>query len=158
MLQFFRKYYTPGLISLVFLPLFSNIYLYKYMHPPKQYAVAMNMRSKAMDALSPYPFPPVRKYKGVELNGDKMMDSFSILCSDMYIRSIIAHNDTINGICIHLNHEAKYQSLVTLLDICQVDSAKIYGLSGDNFWIAPVTNHLRSTGINTVGEVVLISL
>ncbi len=45
--------------------------------------------------------------------------------------------DTTNGICIHLGNNTKYQTLITIIDICNVDSASIFGLEENDFYIAP---------------------
>ena len=85
-------------------------------------------------------FPPSRIYQTIELTGNRVNDSSGLSNTALVIRKMVLEKDTVHGICIHLCKKVKYQSFITLLDICNSENARIYGWVEDDFWIAPVAN------------------
>ncbi len=84
--------------------------------------------------------PPVRNYKRVELTGEREVDSSSLDSVRASVRNIVRQNDTHAGIYIHFGSNTKYQELINVLDICDIDGAKIYEWVDNSFWIAPIEN------------------
>ena len=136
MLQKISKYYRVGLISLVFLPVLSAIYLQRYLQPTKIFALQLN--TPAQNSKTEHQFPPLRNYQKIELTGNQVNDDKEIRQVEVLIKNIINHNDSLGGVCVHLGNKVRYQSFITIVDISNVEKAKIFGLAGDNFWIAPI--------------------
>jgi hypothetical protein len=136
MMQVFRKYYSPGLISLVFLPLLSCSYLYKCLHPVKNYCIQMQIPRKN-DQFDYYHFPQFRNYKRVDLTGNLDEGKDKIRSTEKLLKNMVAQKDTIDGIWLHFTNTVKYQILVTLIDICNAEKAATYAWVGDDFWIVP---------------------
>lgn len=131
-------YYQPGLITLALLPIMYCIHLgYKCVDKKRVYAIQFNMPRKQSEKLYGK-FPPDRKYEEVTLTGNQPADSIKIQQLENRIKSFAAKRDSINGICIHYGNSINYQTFITLIDICNVDSISIFGIADDSdFYIAP---------------------
>ena len=136
MLYNIGKYYKPGLISLLILPVISCIYLQKYLYPTKQLCLELKVPNKNSNTQGH--FPPVRNYQRIDLVGDVASDNKQMKVVETLIRKMIFDKDSVGGIYVHIGSKVRCQSLVTILDICNFENASIFGFDGDDFWIAPI--------------------
>jgi len=131
--------YPPGIISLIFLPLFCLVYL-KQNKAFVHYS-AMDIAVWSPDWNSRLPkrlqrdFPPVRNYLRINLDGNEISDNARLDFAHLEIRKMLASGDTERGIDFHFGNTAKYQAFITALDICQTENAGTYIPYKDDIYV-----------------------
>lgn len=81
-----------------------------------------------------------RNFKSFELNlnTDKNDTIFSQI--QINVRNIIRSNDSKNGIHIKLSKKTKYEDVIRILDICEIEKAPTYILKDYDIWIMTGSN------------------
>lgn len=131
--------YSPGMISLILLPLFCIVYLKQ--HKAFVHYSAMDIAVWSPDWNNRLPkrlqmeFPPVRNYLRINLDGNEIGDKARLDFARLEIRKMRASGDTERGINFHFWNTAKYQAFVTALDICQTENAGIFIPYKDDIYV-----------------------
>ncbi len=118
----FAKFYFPGLISLVMLPLLCVGYIY-YELLPKYFITDDSSEKFDYPAGSIYAYPGKnvyknRKFKSFKIDGDTHVNDQIAKKTSLLIEDLISKKDTINGISVRLGTHSKYGDLVRLISIC----------------------------------------
>ncbi len=151
-----KKYYIPGIVSLLGIPLilcyFINRQVNSRLHVipvdwyNKQYWRATN-NSIGMSLV------PERKYLKLELTRNTDSSEIVLNFGEMLIRKIIAERDTLNAVNFVFHDDCKYETLVSALNICLINNVPCYFLSIDGlvmYYAAPYvvdtsTNNYQNT-------------
>jgi hypothetical protein len=122
--------YTPGIISLILLPMFCLVYLKQDKAFVHYSAIDIAVWSPDWNNRLPkrlqMEFPPVRNYLRINLDGNEIGDKARLDFARLEIRKMLASGDTKRGIDFHFWNTAKYQDFITAIDICQTENADIY--------------------------------
>ncbi len=132
-----KPFIPSGILSLVLLPLLSLGYFYSH-KGFKQYRILEfhTLGQKALGRMSPEfrPVLPQREYQLVELTGNPQADKAKLDYVQVYVRQMKVRNDTIHGIRVALKDQAKYGSMVRLIDLPDVENLKYSWTDGKAFW------------------------
>lgn len=141
--------YPPGLISLALLPTLLYINLETYWQKKALYALEVVYFSKQNitakdtiegDARTKQEFLTIQDfiknvgYERMILTGSND-DSVKLAYLKILLREIMQNQSTVTGIEITFTSHAKYQSIVSLYDICKTANAPQYLHYRDKFWI-----------------------
>ena len=130
-----RRIYVPGLISLfLFFPL-ALFQLDRHGSFEKLHVLEVNWYSPELTRPNDLRFPPTRAYQVLALNGNGKHDDEKLDFAQVAIREMLAMNDTVNGLKIHFTDNAKYESLVRALDICNRERGLTYVPYESDLWI-----------------------
>lgn len=117
--------YTPGLISLLLLPVFCLTFLYQHKAFIKLSAMDVVFLSEDWNRNLPakYQFrsPPERSYINVNFSGNTLSDQSLLGFARVEIKSLTRTKDRIRGIRFHFGRKAQYQTFVTAIDMCSLD-------------------------------------
>lgn len=81
-----------------------------------------------------------RKFKIHELTNDESIDNILFKKIQFEIRNLVKNKDSNNGIHIKLNLKTKYEDVIKIIDICEIEKAQTYLIKDYDVWIM--------TGIN----------
>ena len=141
-----RRIYSPGLISLIFLPLLCVGYLYKNgwfvqktMLNVTYYNIAANLRVEKLIHRLPLKPDSFRQYKTIALTGSEKVND--LIFNDLIykINELNTHEDTIHGYIIQFTDHTKYADVVKALDLWYSYSVggMIYGDKIYILWTKP---------------------
>jgi hypothetical protein len=133
-----RRLFIPsGIISLAFLPILSLGYFFSQ-NGFQQYRTLdfIYLGPKALKRMPPKfrPVLPKREYQVVELSGDAQADRIKLDYVQVFVREMKARKDTLRGIHVVLQDQAKYSSLVRLIDLHNVEKLKYYWVDEKGIW------------------------
>jgi hypothetical protein len=127
-------YYSAGLISILLLPVLCGIFL------------------KSRDAFTSYGVIPIqvwdgkdyknevthflhsKKFTTVNLTGN--CDAIKLKKASKKIRIITLFKDSVNGVRFHFEKKSEYWSYIKVLDILQIEKAKLYVIYKNDIWFA----------------------
>jgi hypothetical protein len=130
--------YLPGMISLVFLPVFCLVFLFQHKAFVHQGYIDVAMWSPYWNKISPkeyqVKFPPDRNYLTINLDGNDAANKTRLDFARLEIREMLNSKDTHKGVKFHFGKTSKYWSYVQAYDICQVEGAPAYGQYQDDMY------------------------
>ncbi len=128
-----KIFYVPGMISLVFIPLFC---LYHF-HKVDAFKVEGMMSFYIpTDSVMIENFLALkRNYRIVCFNNSLDLERKKINELELALRKLRKENDTVNGIKIHLGKKLKYEMYVRILEILQVEDMPYYLQDKDDFLV-----------------------
>ena len=133
-----RKFYFPGLISLLCLPALSFWFISNHKSFEKLYALDIAFWSPSLQKIFPESFRhgshPPRKYLKIDLSGNDKEDQVKLDFAQIQIRDLVATNDVKNGVHFKLGNKSKYWGFIRALDICKT-GAKTYVPYGSDIWV-----------------------
>jgi hypothetical protein len=131
-----RIYYVPGMISLIFIPIFSYLLIKKHLKEIwSQRCVEIVMCSKdttswfCCKCVYPHRNYIIKYLTGNETGDAKVLDSINSLAN-----SLRSNEDTINGIKVIFQDHAKYKSFIKIIDICKINKIPKY-MAVDNEFV-----------------------
>lgn len=80
------------------------------------------------------------KFKTYELTDDGKKDDLIFKQMQLRIRNLVKSKDSINGIHLILNLKTKYEDVIRIFDICEIEKVQAYVLKDYDVWIIPGTN------------------
>jgi hypothetical protein len=119
--------YAPGLISLVLFPMLCLMFLHQ--HKAFAHRGALNIAivdpdmDKLMEKKYHFKIPPERSYTSVNLTGNATGDQSLLEFARFEIKSMIRTKNTIWGIRFHFGNKMKYQTFVSVFDMCSVEES-----------------------------------
>jgi len=141
-----RKYYVPGIITLILLPIFCCMYLSKYNKDERVIEVTFCEKynpNKICDSLFRFDttilsLPKYKRiYTDIELNADTKINNQNIKLFKKRLIELKKNNDTIHGIHIVFGDAMKYEYFIEAIDVCyKCDSFPSYAVYENNLWTA----------------------
>lgn len=134
-----KIYYTPGLISLVFLPLLILWHLNKEGVFNRFSVIEINIWSPDWE-IPHYSEPlqdghPKRNYTQIRMTGHEQEDNIKLSFAQLSMRELKLSEDVTEGIHIHFGDSSKYWALVKAIDICTFEQIKSWTLYKNELWI-----------------------
>ena len=80
-------------------------------------------------------FAPARHYQLIIITGNRKEDETKLDYAQLAIREIVALGDTVNGVRVHFNDTARYESFVRVLNICLEEGMVPYVPYKKDIWI-----------------------
>jgi len=146
--------YPPGIISLVFLPVFCLFFLYQHKAFVHQGYIDVTMWSPYWNKISPkeyqVKFPPDRDYLTINLDGNDAANKTRLDFARLEIREMLNSKDTHKGVRFHFGKTSKYWSYVQAYDICQVEGVPGYAQYQDDIYAVYVKPKIYDQ-VNSVG-------
>jgi hypothetical protein len=131
-----KIYYSAGLISIILLPIFCIIYL-------KNNDAFTNYGSIELQTWNGKDFEPEvtkflnsKKFSIVTLTGNLKSYEAKLNIAEKQIKKLILSKDSINGIKFHFEAKSEYWAFVKVLDILQIENAKMYLSYKNDLWFA----------------------
>lgn len=136
-----KIYYVPGMISLIFLPIF---YIYFASIELKSRTITsiplvladtlyVKQHPKVFEKFRGH-YPPKRTYTLIELTGNHEIDLAKLKYAQIRIKEILISNDTINGLHFKFNSKSEYGMFVKIIDLLRLEGAKSYMLLDYSLW------------------------
>jgi hypothetical protein len=148
-----RLYYPAGLISLVLLPLFSIVYIYKKKPFDKPHVLEISWWSKDWGKKNLesnfFEVCPERYYQEISINDNDAENKIKFDQAQLTIKKIVTIKDTTVGVHFHFENSAKYKSFIRALDICKIEKAKIFVPYENDLWVF----HYVPRPVNTINEI-----
>ncbi|OMQ10030.1 hypothetical protein [[Flexibacter] sp. ATCC 35103] len=128
-----RIFYVPGMISLVFIPLFCFYHFYKVdafkdirtidVHFPEDSITKEYLLSKK------------RNYQFFNFNNSENLENKNLKNLQITLRKLNRVNDTINGVQIHLGNKMTYDVYIKILDVFMIEGISTYLKYNDDFFV-----------------------
>ena len=136
-----KRYYIPGIISIVLLPILGIWYMNKHNYLQKLSAHSFTyvdfeeakrfnegLKEEEVDDIFFTNKSVKRIYEEVTLNHDKN-DAKKFEYIDQFVNNVVQTRDTINGLQIHFGENATYNEFIEVLNIFDKRKAKLYTLN-----------------------------
>lgn len=133
-----KRFYIPGMISLIFFPILCVYYITISTIKTEERAITviMNPLEGSDVIMTNYAsLIPERNFRQIILNGMSYEDKMNLGYAEHAIRRMINDRDTINGINFTFNKNVSYGILVSALNVCLKENAKQYVLKGNDIWV-----------------------
>jgi hypothetical protein len=129
--------YTPGLISLLLLPVFCLVFLHQHKDKLKAMDVAYYSPewNKRLPKAYQFKFPPDRSYINVNLTGNTNSDKSLLEFARMQIRTMLKARNNSIGVRIHFGPRVQYWAYVSALDICYSENAESWAPYQDDIFV-----------------------
>lgn len=132
-----KIFYVPGMISLIFLPLFCFYHFYK-VDAFKIYG-GMKLDLPYKDLFHEYKISTLRKYKVFDFDG-KMSEKNKLEEMAFYLKDLKVRRDTVNGIQIHFGPKANYQTFISSIEILTVEDAPTWVINDNDIFVIGSSN------------------
>lgn len=128
-----RIFYVPGMISLIFIPLFCFYHFYKIdaFKVEKSMNIYIPLDSIVEKQLSQH----TRVYKEFSFNNSEITESKKLHNLQYVLRKLYRENDTINGVKIHLGNKMNYEVYIRILDILTIEKIYTYVQYKNDFFV-----------------------
>lgn len=136
--------YTISLTFTLVFAIFCILILLKNKNFEKEYSMELSFPSKNFyedcygcsleKILSFY------KISSYELTNDKHRDEMIFKKIQLKIRNLVKSKDSNNGINLKLNVKTKYEDVIRILDICEIEKVQFYVIEDYDVWIFSGTN------------------
>lgn len=124
------KYYLPGMISLVLIPLFCIYYLLNN-DSFQEYRI-MSLTMYEPESWGPI---PKRKYEKYVIDNNEFKATKDISIIKQKLLNIIQQNDTTKGILIEFHKSAKHNSLIKSMNMLYLIDINCWIADKNHFWI-----------------------
>lgn len=134
--NFFARYYAPGMISLVFLPIICIIHLFRTDSFTNYGSLDLTMWDGKKDQVNYdlLPFLKSKKFEAVNFTGNYDSDLKKLKEAQLNIRDIISAEDSARGIKFHFGPKAQYQTFVSTINVFAVENAPFYVPYKNDIW------------------------
>lgn len=132
-----KIFYVPGMISLVFIPLFCLYHFYIVDAFKIYHGIELNI--PVNNEFEKYNFPTLRKYKVFNFDGSQS-EKNRLNEMKLYLMKLRVEKDTINGIKIHFGSKSTYQTFITSLDILSEEEAPTWITNKNDIYILGSSN------------------
>jgi len=130
-----KIYYRPGWISLIVVPCLFYYFGNKQIKTLNNHVLEVNWYNKRHwdTTTKKYNFLhcciPERNVLELRLTGNLREDEHQLQFGTAYIRKIIAEKDTVHAIHFHLSDQCKYATMVSILDVCNINLVNSFVVS-----------------------------
>jgi uncharacterized protein YktA (UPF0223 family) len=131
-----KFYYSAGLISIILLPICCILYLKSidaFTHYGSIDLYAWNGKDFKKETIQ---FLNSKKFKIINLTGDSVSDKKKLNIAQKEIKKIISTKDSIRGIKFHFEKKSEYWSYVRVIEILEIENAKVYLPYKNDIWFA----------------------
>ena len=138
-----KIFYVPGLISLVFIPLFCLVYFYN-INAFKVYGSLDISLVSDKEEFEKYKIKDLRKYKDFIFNGEKTQElklqelklqELKLQELKFFVRDLVRKYDTINGAKIHFGLKTDYNTFVNVIDILTTEKVPTWAPFKDDMYV-----------------------
>ncbi|SNR65058.1 hypothetical protein [Flavobacterium sp. ov086] len=136
-----KIFYVPGMISLVFIPLFCFYHFYK-VDAFKVYS-GIELGLPYEDVFEKYKFSTLREYKVFEFNGSELDGTKDLNQMKLYLRMLRTNKDTINGVKIHFGSQTYYETFIRTIDIIAEEEAPTWIINNNDIYILGSSNTFK---------------
>jgi len=136
-----QRYYFPGMISLIFIPL---LFIYYYTKPkPKEvtYAIPIYIgdesllkRMPELSARLNHKYPPQRHYNEITFTGDNKLDRVKLDNAEEKIGLILSTNDTLTGIHFKFLPGSEYGTFFRTVNLLRMKRANTFINMTTDIW------------------------
>ena len=129
--------YVPGIISLLFIPLFSLLYFYSKNSFVEYGSIDIEFLDykSFKEIKAKYGFPIPRKYEEFVFNSQEKLQINKFKKLKFSLQKIKKDNDTVKGIKIHLGKHCDYGSYIRLLNILSETEMPTWIHYEDDIWV-----------------------
>ena len=131
-----KIYYSPGLISILLLPIFCIFYLKSINAFTNYGSLDLYVWDGKMFKKETDKFIKSKNFETVNLTGNNKSDSEKLKYAQSQIHEIIKYADSINGIKFHFEKKAEYWSFVKAIEILNIEKAKVFIPYKNDIWFA----------------------
>lgn len=132
-----KIFYVPGMISLVFIPLFCFYHFYKV--NAFQVYRGINLSVPVGNEFEEYKVATLRKYKVFNFDGS-YLEKKKLSEMKLYLRKLRIEKDTVNGIKMHFGSKSYYQTFITTLDILVEEDAPTWAINDNDIYVLGSSN------------------
>lgn len=119
-----KIFYVPGMISLIFIPLFCFYHFYKTDAFKVYGDLAISVSTK--EEFENYKIESLRKYKTFNLEQEKYEELNELRKLRFFVRDLVKKYDTINGAKIHFGSKTDYDTFVSVINIMFEEKVRIW--------------------------------
>ena len=132
-----KIFYVPGMISLLFIPLFCLLHLYSQNSFVEYYCMDIGFPSDKdiQEIKAKYGFPIPRKYEEFVFNNQEKLEVNKFKTLKLSLQKLKKDNDTIKGVKIHLGKHCDYASYIRLLNILVETEMPTWVHYEDDIWV-----------------------
>lgn len=129
-----RKHQFPYIESLLTLfILFACCSFFILCDDKEENAITAFAWGKHFPEMLPFEVHPERKFTSIEIGNETTIQNIDH--SVFLIRQMKLSQDTIKGIRFHFSDNAKYESLIKVLEICYIEEPGFYMWKDSDIWI-----------------------
>ncbi|KAF2513708.1 hypothetical protein EYY60_05635 [Flavobacterium zhairuonense] len=132
-----KIFYVPGMISLVFIPLFCLYHFYKVDAFKVYNSIELSMPYE--NNFEKYKFSTLRKYKEFSFARNHS-EKKKLNEMRLYLRKLRVEKDTVNGIKIHFGLKSNYQTFISTLDILAEEEAPTWVINKNDIYVLGSSN------------------
>jgi len=146
-----KIFYVPGMISLIFIPLFC-LYHFNKVDAFKVYgAIELSLPNK--EDFEKYKVETLRKYKVYKFSGNEFDDKKKLYEMRFYLKKLRSTKDTVNGIKLQYNSKTNYDTFIKTLDILAIEDPPTWGMFGNDIYVIATSNSPKKVKKESVGHV-----
>jgi hypothetical protein len=127
-----KIFYVPGMISLIFIPLFCFYHFYKV--DAFKVEGGINLVLPYKDVFDEYKVATIRKYKVFEYNGGKSEEK-TLKEMKFFLRKLQVNKDTLHGIRMHFGSEGTYRAFINSVDILIAENAPTWTIRNNDIYV-----------------------
>lgn len=125
-----KIFYVPGMISLIFIPLFSFYHFYKVDAFKVYSSLEFSVPNK--EDFQKYKVEDLRKYKVFYFNNKKLQELDQLKELKFFARDMVKKYDTINGAKIQFGPNTDYDTFVSVINIMLEENMPTWGLFSED--------------------------
>jgi hypothetical protein len=134
-----RITYTPGMISLLLLPVFCLMFLHQHKAFTKLNGMSVVFMdddwNRKLPAKYQFRFQDARSYIAVNFSGNTASDRSLLDFARSEIKTLIRTQNKTLGIRFHFNSKTQYQTFVSAIDMCSVDDGISWASYHDDIYV-----------------------
>lgn len=139
-----RIFYRPGMISLVFIPLFCLFHFYKINAFQVQGVLDVGLIPDKV-TFEKYNYSTLRKYRVFNFNGSKSTEKQQLNEFKFFLRKLVVEQDTIIGIRTHFGPKTNFEVFVNVFDILESEKAPTFAPYKNDIYIIASSNKAKKT-------------
>jgi hypothetical protein len=143
-----KIFYVPGMISLVFIPLFCFYHFYRVDAFKVYHSIELVI--PVGNEFEEYKIPSLRRYRVFNFNGSHS-EKKKLREMKLYLRKLRIEKDTVNGIKIHFGSKSPYQTFITSLDILVEEKAPTWITNKNDIYVLGSSNTYKKVK-DTIGH------
>lgn len=136
-----RIFYVPGMISLIFIPLFCFYHFYTTDAFKVYGSINLNMPNKG--DFEKYKVESLRKFKVYKFSGNEIDDKKKLNEMRFYLKTLRKDKDTVNGIKLHDISKINYNTFIRTIDILALEDAPTWGIFENDIYILGSSNSYK---------------
>jgi len=128
-----KIFYVPGMISLVFIPLFCLIYFYRT-DTFKVYGALEFGLVPDKQTFEKYKVPVLRNYTTFNFEKNRSLEVKKLNQLKKFLKELVRTSDTINGAKIHFGPKTDYNTFVNVIEILRIQKVPTWAPYKDDIF------------------------